>query len=291
MNSYHGWLVINKPKGVSSNHAVQAVKRLLGKNNKVGHAGTLEPLAEGVLPIAVGEATKTTQYMMDKEKEYEFSIAWGQERSTYDAEGEVTAEDGRIPDELSIKEVLPRFIGEIMQAPPIYSALKINGQPAYKLARAGKEVNLSQRQIIIKNLQLLSHDVKAGISSFTVICGKGTYVRSLAVDIARSIGFYGYVWALKRTKVGNFFINDAIMLANLDKIVHNILPVAYGLGDILAIEVTETQAKALKNGIKIFLSDHAEVSCPVVQILLDGVLQAVVCLENGVSVSARVFNL
>lgn len=291
MDIYNGWLIINKPRGASSNHAVQIIKKLLGKNNKIGHAGTLDPLAEGVLPIAIGEATKTTQYMMDAEKEYEFSISWGEERSTYDAEGEVTNEGGHVPAVLEIKEILPRFLGEIMQAPPIYSALKINGQPAYKLARSGKEVALALRLIKIKNLQLLEHNAQAKVSSFKVLCGKGTYIRSLAVDIARALGTYGYVSYLKRTKVGSFFINDAIMLANLDKIVHNILPVTYGLGDILAIEVTETQANRLRNGVKIFLDSHAEISVPAVQILLNGVLQAIVCLEKGLCTALRVFNL
>ncbi len=290
-NIYNGWLIINKPKGITSNHAVQMVKKFLGKNNKVGHAGTLDPLAEGVLPIAIGEATKTTQYMMDADKEYEFSITWGEGRSTYDAEGEVTAQGGHVPSLLDIQSILPEFIGEITQAPPIYSALKINGQPAYKLARAGKEVELALRQIKITNLEILEHNPEKKYTSFVVQCGKGTYVRSLAVDIASNLGTYGYVSTLKRTKVGAFIINDAIMLANLDKIVHNILPVTYGLGDILAIEVTEAEARRLKNGLNIFLESHADNSIPAVQILLNGVLQALVCLNKGVCVSTRVFNL
>ena len=152
MNIYNGWLNINKPRGVTSNHAVQKIKHLLGKNNKIGHAGTLDPLAEGILPIAVGEATKTTQFMMDAEKEYEFNITWGEERSTFDEEGDVVAEGGHIPDIIAIKKILPIFIGNIIQTPPIYSALKINGQPAYKLARAGKEIEMNQREIKIKKL-------------------------------------------------------------------------------------------------------------------------------------------
>jgi tRNA pseudouridine55 synthase len=291
MNIYNGWLNINKPRGATSNHAVQKIKHLLGKNNKIGHAGTLDPLAEGILPIAVGEATKTTQFMMDAEKEYEFNVTWGEERSTFDAEGEITATGGHIPDIISIEKILPDFIGDIMQTPPIYSALKINGQPAYKLARAGKEIEMKQREIKIKKLQLIFHDEELGLTGFKVLCGKGTYVRSLAVDIARKLNTYGYVSLLKRTKVGNFFIKDAIMLANLDKIVHNILPVTHGLGDILVIEVTKEQATAIKHGLKIFLPSHAEDSKIIAQILFDRVLQAIVCIEKGVCKSMRVFNL
>jgi len=291
MNIYNGWLNINKPRGVTSNHAVQQIKRLLGKSNKIGHAGTLDPLAEGILPIAVGEATKTTQFMMDAEKEYEFNVTWGEERSTFDAEGEITAEGGHTPNDASIEKILPTFIGDIMQTPPIYSALKINGKRAHQLAREGKEVEMQPREIKIKDLKLIFHDKELGISGFKVQCGKGTYVRSLAVDIARKLNTHCYVSFLKRTKVGGFFINDAIMLANIDKIVHNILPVTYGLGDILAVEVTQEQAKALKHGIKIFLPSYAESSQIVAQILFDGILQAIVCIEKGVCKSMRVFNL
>ena len=291
MNIYNGWLVVDKPKGMSSSFAVREIKRAVGKQNKVGHAGTLDPLAEGVLPIAIGEATKTTQYMMNAQKEYEFSIFWGEERSTYDAEGEVTVQGGHVPKPEEIEEALPQFIGNIMQAPPIYSALKVDGQRAYDLARAGKPVELAQRLITIESLELFNHDSEKKLSSFRVLCGKGTYVRSLAVDVARSLSTYGYVSYLKRTKVGNFLINDAIILANLDNLVHNILPITFGLGDILAVEVTTEQVIRIKMGQKIFLEPYAEASIPAVQLLLDGVLQAIVCIENGVCTSSRVFNL
>jgi tRNA pseudouridine55 synthase len=295
MSLYNGWLVIDKPVGLSSNEVVQKVRKSLGKKNKVGHAGTLDPLAHGVLPVALGEATKTVQYLMDASKIYEFTVTWGEERDTGDAAGKIISEGGGVPQESEIKAVLPKFIGKIMQMPPIYSALKINGQRAYKLAREGKQVELKPREVRIDSFVLVSH--QDNTSSFRVACGKGTYVRSLAVDIARELNTYGYVSYLKRSKVGGFFIDDAIMLANLDKLVHNgeiqehLLPVTYGLGDILAIEVDAEQTKALRNGLKIFLSEHAEVSVPVAQILCDGVLQAVVCIEKGLCKSLRVFNL
>lgn len=295
MNLYNGWIILNKPKGLGSTSAVQKVRHLIGKKNKVGHAGTLDPLAEGVLPIAIGEATKTVQYLMDARKEYEFTIHWGQERSTGDAEGEIIADGGHIPKNSDIKKIIPNFIGEIEQTPPIYSAIKVKGQRAYKLAREGVEVELKQRKVDIYNLTLLQSDTES--STFKVECGKGTYVRSLAVDIARALSTYGYVSYLKRTRVGNFSINDAIMLANLINIVHNgetkihLLPVTHGLGDILAIEVSVEQARNLRNGLQIFLQAHSETSNQIAQILFDGVLQAIVCIDKGLCKPLRGFNL
>ena len=295
MNLYNGWIILNKPKGLGSTNAAQKVRSLIGRKNKVGHAGTLDPLAEGVLPIAIGEATKTVQYLMDAKKEYEFTVTWGEERSTGDAEGEVIIDGGSIPKTSDIEKAIPQFIGEIMQTPPIYSAIKVNGQRAYKLARDGVDVELKQRKVDIYNLTLLNSDTKT--STFRVECGKGTYVRSLAVDIARAVSTYGYVSYLKRTRVGNFFINDAIILANLINIVHNgetkmhLLPVTHGLGDILAIEVDVEQARNLRNGVQIFLQNHSETSNQLAQILFDGVLQAIVCIDKGLCKPLRGFNL
>ena len=297
MNLYDGWIILDKPKGIGSTDAVQKVRRFLGRENKVGHAGTLDPLAQGVLPIAVGEATKTVQYLMDAKKEYEFTVTWGEERATGDAEGEVVAQGGHIPTIKEIEQVLPEFLGEIMQMPPIYSALKIKGQPAYKLARMGVEVELSPRKVMIYKLELMHHDENKGESSFKVECGKGTYVRSLAVDIARVLATYAYVSHLERTRVGSFFIKDAITLANLINLVHNdeiklhFLPVTFGLGDILAIEVSAEQAKYLKHGVQIFLQDYAENSEATIQILSNGILQGLVSMKNGLCKPIRMFNL
>lgn len=297
MNSYDGWLVINKPKGGTSNDAVRKIKKLVGKNNKVGHAGTLDPLAQGILPIAIGEATKTTQYLMGSSKEYEFDATWGEERTTGDAEGEVTFSGGHTPTLDEIEKALPQFIGEIMQMPPIYSALKIKGQPAHKLARKGIEVELSPRKIYIENIIITNHNPENNVTSFKVTCGKGTYIRSLAVDIARSISTYSYVSYLNRTKVGNFLIKNAIILESLTDIVHNdeilqhLLPVTYGLGDILALEVTANEAKSIRNGLHIFLQDHSQISEPIVQILTQGILQAIVSIDKGLCKPIRIFNL
>lgn len=292
MNTYNGWITLNKSLGESSNHAVQKVKRLAGKNNKVGHAGTLDPLAQGILPIAIGEATKTVQYLMDASKEYEFDLSWGEERSTGDSEGEITASGGRIPNASEIEKAIANFIGKIMQMPPIYSALKINGNPAYKLAREGKEVSLTPREISIESLRLINHDAKQGISKFKVTCGKGTYVRSLGVDIARSLSSYGYISFLKRTRVGKFNIEDSVTIEELidgDLNTH-LLPVAYGMDNIPVIELPTEQVALLRNGVKIFLNEYYS-SKITAQITKDGVLQAIVLIENGLCKPIRVFNL
>ncbi|MCT4634902.1 MAG: tRNA pseudouridine(55) synthase TruB [Rickettsiales bacterium] len=292
MKIYNGWITLNKTLGESSNHAVQKVKRLTGKNNKVGHAGTLDPLAHGVLPIAIGEATKTTKYLMDASKEYEFDLTWGEERSTGDSEGEITASGGRIPNASEIEKAIANFIGKIMQMPPIYSALKVNGNPAYKLAREGKEVALSPREILIESLNLITHDEKQGVSKFKVTCGKGTYVRSLGVDIARSLASHGYISFLKRTRVGKFKIEDSVTIENLidSDLNTHLLPVSYGMGNIPVIELSSDQVALLRNGVKIHLKDYSA-SNLTAQITKEGILQAIVLIENGLCKPIRVFSL
>jgi len=295
MNLYHGWLIIDKPRGISSNDAVQKVKRLVGKANKVGHAGTLDPLAEGVLPIAIGEATKTAGYLIDADKEYEFDINFGEERSTGDAEGEVIAKSDYIPKIEEIQKILPQFTGEIIQTPPIYSAIKIAGKPAYKLARQGKEVEIPTRKIQIYNLEIITYDNH--IFRLRVNCSKGTYVRSLAVDIARALGSCGYVSYLRRTRVGKFLQADAITLAKLINLVHNteiknyLLSTNFGLGDILGLEVNNEQALALRQGKQIVLPEFNQASEELLQITHNGVLQAIACVSKGLCKPLRVFNL
>lgn len=294
MTYYHGWLLLNKPRGISSNQAVQKIRKLLGKENKVGHAGTLDPLAQGVLPIAIGEATKTVQYIMNEEKEYEFTITWGEETTTADAEGEITLSGGRTPSLAEIEQILPQFIGDLTQTPPAFSAIKLNGVPAYKLARQGAEVSIPRREIKIKSLKVIDHSDNT--CSFRVECSKGTYIRSLAVDIARALGTYGYVSFLNRTRIGDFLLKDTIMLANLVELVHNgeaiwqLLPVNHGLGDILAVEVNAEQAKALRNGLPIFLDNFGDLPS-VIQILCNGILQAIATSSGENYKPIRVFNL
>lgn len=252
INLHHGWLVLDKPLGMSSAQAVGRVKRLL-KVKKIGHAGTLDPLASGILPLAIGEATKTVSYAMDGVKGYRFTVRWGEETETDDAEGAVTQTSDRRPTRDEILAILPEFIGDITQMPPAYSALKVDGKRAYALARAGEEVVLAARTVSIHALELV--DIPdAGHATFEVTCGKGTYVRALARDFGRKLSCLGHVSMLRRTQVGQFLEKDAISLDKLEEFVHNpglfrgLLPVDIVLDDILALEVTAAEEQRLRNG-------------------------------------------
>lgn len=289
MNLYNGWINLNKPFGMSSNQAVQKIRHLLGKKNKVGHAGTLDPLAEGVLPVAVGEATKVVSYLMDSDKEYEFTITWGEFRSTGDAEGEVISNNGRIPTYDEITQILPKFTGLILQVPPIYSAIKFNGQPAYKLARKGEYVEIKPREINIYNLSIIKHSDDEGWSVLKVKCGKGTYIRSLAVDIAKELSTYGYVSFLKRIRVGRFVINETVSFEK--DLTQHLLPINFGLTKIPIVHVTQEQAEKIKNGIGIFIPEQVEIESQVCQIFYENILQAIVLINKGVCKIVRGFNL
>lgn len=248
----HGWLVLDKPLGLSSTQALGRARKLLG-GKKAGHGGTLDPLASGVLPLAFGEATKLIPYVMDGEKEYLFSVRWGEQRTTDDAEGEVMASSDCRPTENEIRAVLPRFSGEIDQTPPTFSAIKVAGQRAYDLARAGKPPEMEARKVQIHGLELLSCP-DAQTADFRVRCGKGTYVRSLARDLALNLGTFGYVSALRRTKVGPFTLESAISLDKLAELSHNrrahegLLEIGSALDDIPGLNLTDSEAQRLRTG-------------------------------------------
>jgi len=209
-----GWLILDKPVGMGSTEAVSKVKWLF-KAEKAGHAGTLDPLASGLLPIALGEATKTVPYVMDGAKIYRFTVAWGEERSTDDLEGEATKHSDKRPAEAEVKALLPRYTGVIMQVPPKFSAVKIGGERAYDLARGGEEVDLPPREIEIGRLDLVAcPDI--GHAVFEIECGKGTYVRSLARDMGRDLGCYGHVSELRRMEVDPFTPEDMVTIAELE---------------------------------------------------------------------------
>ena len=205
----NGWLVLDKPLGLSSAQGVAAVKRLLRTHGlpvpKIGHGGTLDPLATGVLPIALGEATKLAGRMLDATKGYSFTVAWGTSTATDDREGAVIASSEVRPDEPAIRATLPAFTGPIVQTPPAYSALKVDGERAYKRARAGEVIELAPRHLTIHALDLIDHDADA--ATFAVTCSKGTYVRSLARDIALALGTVGHVSMLRRTRAGPFTLD------------------------------------------------------------------------------------
>ncbi len=247
-----GFLIINKERGVSSAKAVAIIKHII-KPKKIGHAGTLDPLAEGVLAIAVNEATKLVRFVEDGIKEYVFDIAWGSETTTDDMEGEVTAVSDNRASLKEITDILPLFTGKIKQIPPKYSAIKINGRRAYDLARGNVDFAMKEREVHIEDLRLLSHGPDK--SRLKVVCHKGTYVRSLARDIARKLSSCGHVSFLQRTRVGKFSLSDAILLSNLENVEHNfeslLMPLSTLLDDILAFAVGDDEAAGLLNGRKI----------------------------------------
>lgn len=253
----HGWLILDKPRGLGSTQAVGAVKRNLREAGygkvKVGHGGTLDPLAEGVLPIALGEATKLAGRMLDASKIYDFTIDFGAETATLDTEGAVIAQSDHRPTPAAIAAILPSFTGPIEQMPPAYSALKIDGRRAYDLARGGIEVELATRAVTIHALAILS---LAGPDRVTLHAhvSKGTYIRSLARDIARALGAVGHVTFLRRVKAGPFAEEQAISLDILNEIgkgaplQEHLLPLEAGLDDIPALALDPTSAQAVRQG-------------------------------------------
>ncbi len=252
----NGWIILDKPYGMGSTQAVAAVKRALREaglpRTKIGHGGTLDPLASGVLPIAIGEATKLAGRMLDSDKAYDFTIKFGEQTDTLDTEGQVVATSDVRPTHAGIEAVLPRFTGAQEQMPPAYSALKVDGRRAYDLARAGEEVALKPRQVTIHALRLTALGEDSATLSATV--SKGTYIRSLARDIALALGTVGHVTMLRRTKAGPFTLNSAISLDKLNEaardraIAQLMLPLTAGLDDIPALPVTPQQALALRQG-------------------------------------------
>lgn len=252
----HGWIVLDKPYGMGSTQAVGAVKRALREageaKTKVGHGGTLDPLASGVLPVALGEATKLAGRMLDSDKVYDFTVRFGVQTDTLDVEGKTVAESAGRPDEAAIRAVLARFTGPIEQMPPAFSALKVDGKRAYDLARAGEEVVLKPRAVTIHALDLLACDGES--ATFSACVSKGTYIRSLARDIALALETVGHVTMLRRTKAGPFALNQAISLDNLHEAARDraleqlVLPLTTGLDDIPALAVTPAEALALRQG-------------------------------------------
>jgi tRNA pseudouridine55 synthase len=255
----HGWIVIDKPVGPTSTRIVGAVKRALREGGypkvKVGHGGTLDPLASGVLPIALGEATKLSGRMLDADKAYAFTIAFGAETDTLDAEGAVVATADKRPTLAEVETVLPRFRGEIDQVPPAYSALKVDGKRAYARARAGERIEMKSRRVTVHALAIVASVGDEVTLSARV--SKGTYIRALARDIAHALDTVGHIAMLRRTKAGPFSLERAISLDKLDEaakgrtLEQHLLPLAAGLDDIPALPVTPDQAGALRMGRKL----------------------------------------
>ena len=253
----HGWVIVDKPTGVTSTQVVGAVKRVFDAQ-KAGHAGTLDPMATGVLAVALGEATKTVPYAMDAEKTYRFTATWGEARDSDDAEGAVIATSPVRPRLSEIEGALAAFIGEIVQVPPSYSAIKVQGERAYDLARDGEDVVLEPRTVTVRSARLLNQP-DAGHSEFEMVCGKGTYVRAWVRDLARALGTVGYVSQLRRMAIGGFSVGDAIPLEKLKSFMHSpaafehLRPISTALDGIPALAVTGPDAVRLRSGNPILM--------------------------------------
>ncbi len=297
----HGWVVLDKPVGMTSTHAVAVLKRLFNAK-RAGHAGTLDPLASGGLPIALGEATKTVPYVMDGRKRYRFTVCWGEERDTDDTEGRTTVTSATRPTAEQIRALLPQFHGQIEQVPPQYSAIKIQGERAYDMARDGEVVPLVPRPVIIHEL-VLTEQPDADHAVFEAECGKGTYVRALARDMGRLLGCYGHISALRRTLVGPFDEADMIPLEQLEALCDRaasgeasladaLLPVETALDDIPALAVTRADAARLHRGQAVLLRGRDAPNCSgTVYVTVSGRLLALAELGNGELIPKRVFNL
>ena len=297
----HGWVCLDKPVGMTSTHAVAVLKRLFNAK-RAGHAGTLDPLASGGLPIALGEATKTVPFVMDGRKRYRFTVCWGEERDTDDTEGRPTQTSPERPTVEAITALLPRFTGVIEQVPPQYSAIKVQGERAYDLARDGEAVALAPRPVEIHELTLVEQQ-GTDRSVFEAECGKGTYVRALARDMGRILGCYGHICALRRTLCGPFTEADMIPLADLEALCDRaasgegsladaLLPVETALDDIPALAVTRADAARLHRGQAVLLRGRdAPISNGTVYVTVGGRLLALAEIGNGELIPKRVFNL
>ena len=297
----HGWVVLDKPVGMTSTHAVAVVKRLFAAK-RAGHAGTLDPLASGCLPIALGEATKTVPFIVDSRKTYRFAVRWGEERDTDDAEGRVIEISAQRPSRDAIAAICPRFVGRIEQVPPRYSAIKIEGERAYDLARDGQPIALQSRTVDIERLELVDiPDPDHAV--FEAACGKGTYVRALARDMGRQLGCFGHVSALRRTSVGPFGPVEMISLEQLTalcdraaageaRLADALLPVETALDDIPALAVSRADAARLQRGQAVLLRGRdAPILHGTVYVTAAGELVALADADRGEIVPKRVFNL
>lgn len=296
----NGWLILDKPQFATSTHALNKVKRLFNAA-KAGHAGTLDPLATGILPIAFGEATKTIPHAVDGVKEYRFLVRWGIETNTDDAEGEPVNESASRPSREAIEAELPAFSGEIMQIPPRFSAIKIDGERAYDLAREGEVFEIEARPVTVHRLEIVDLP-SPDTALFEAECGKGTYVRSLARDLGRKLGCFGHVSQLRRTRVGPFLEPQAISLETLEEMSNSdagrgallsaLLPVETALDGIPALAVSGPEAARLRRGKAIILRGRdAPIHQGLIYATSHGTLVALGEVSKGELRPSRVFNI
>lgn len=299
----NGWVCLDKPYEMGSTEAVTRIRRLFDAQ-KAGHAGTLDPLASGILPIALGEATKTVPFMMEAQKVYRFTLHWGVSTDSVDREGEIIGRSDVRPTVQAVKAALPAFVGEIDQVPPAFSAIKVDGQRAYDLAREGVEVELKARRVTIHEATVTDAP-DADHIEITMRTGKGVYVRSLARDLAAVLGAEGHVSALRREQVGPFNLQNAVTLDSLEEMVHRgaasegLLPVATALDDIPELAVTDQDAFSLRQGRPIVLlprqvetlKGQLQGDARTVSVFLGQTLVALGQLRAGRIEPDRVFNL
>jgi tRNA pseudouridine55 synthase len=295
----NGWVILDKPEGMTSTQAVGAVRRLFDAQ-KAGHAGTLDPLATGILPIALGEATKTVPFAVDGQKAYRFTVRWGAETTTDDREGPITKSSDLRPSREVVESLLTRFVGEILQTPPAFSAIKVDGARAYDLARSGEDVVLEPRAVVVDSLRLVSMP-DADTSVIEAECGKGTYVRALARDLGRLTRCYGHVTTLRRTRVGSFDEARSVSLDTLrhaaesgeeGRIMALLAPVEAALDDITRLAVSSGDASELARGRAILIRGRdAPVITGPAYAICKGALIALGELEKGEFHPTRVFNL
>ncbi len=288
----NGWVNLDKPVGVTSTQAVAQLKYLFNAK-KAGHAGTLDPLASGVLPVAFGEATKTVAVVQDGTKSYRFTVRWGEESETDDAEGRIVARSNVRPSPAEIAAQLPAFTGLIQQTPPQYSAIKISGERAYDLAREGAAFEIAAREIHVHSLEMVA--CSRDEAEFEAECGKGAYVRAIARDLGRALGCFGHVVALRRTRVGPFRASSGFGLEALrdsaQARAQALLPVDAGLAELARVVTDRSGAATLRRGQKLLLRGSAAPPEGPAYVICLGAPVAVGAVENGEFVSTRVFNL
>ena len=298
----NGWLVIDKPSGITSFQVVKVIRKLYSVK-KAGHAGTLDPLATGILPVALGEATKTIPYTIYTDKTYHFTVCWGDDRDTNDSDGRVIATSKKRPSEESIMNILENFTGKFEQVPPDYSAIKVNGQRAYKLAREQKPLQLKARMVEVKSIKLLKIP-DPDHAEFCVTTSKGFYVRSLARDLGLKLGTFGHIVSLRRSQVGSFYEKDSILLDSLLALEHSrdkfeaLLPVERALDDIPAFSLSESSAERLRYGQSISVAEEAnwldekpDKANKLAYVTFNRKLLAVVALQDDYLKPIRIFNL
>lgn len=299
-NLINGWIVLDKRAGMTSTQAVGAVRRVYNAQ-KAGHAGTLDPLATGILPIALGEATKTVSYAVDGDKAYRFTVRWGEETNTDDAEGSVAQSSDKRPTLADIEAILPRYIGVVMQTPPQFSAIKIDGNRAYDLARSGEQVALEPREVQIDALRLVDMPDEA-TAVFEAECGRGTYVRAIARDVGRDLGCFGHVIALRRTRVGPFHEDDSILLEELDAasraqdggaaLAEALRSVEAALQGLAELQVSSSDGSRIARGQSILIRGRdAPIMAGEAYAMCRGRPLAIGILEQGEFRPVRVFNL